>query len=351
MADYDSLISSLGSASNVLMGASSVALQNRLDRANRKENQRIRAENRDWALEDYERIKADNLSNYQMQRDDNIAFWNMENEYNSPDAQRRRLEEAGYNPQLALGDINTVSKAGDVNSASMAEAPGIDSNPQGAYQSPMRDYSSMSGMVSSAVQSYGAMQSIRGMQLDNDLKAETLPWSSKQRRNESEASNYLGRQAEISLILDEARVEYTNQLARYQSELSQLTASQKTATDQSVTESEARVTNLSSQTALNEQMSSESQSRQGEIATRIRFLNTQIATLQKDLQYVDDLKRTQINQQLANTKLSEKQTKVAGRQPSPYWTVDDGDDSTVGPKNSWDGFGQWLGGILHIGAH
>ncbi len=38
---------------------------------------------------------------------DNIAFWNMQNEYNHPSAQKARLEEAGLNPNLIYGTSPT----------------------------------------------------------------------------------------------------------------------------------------------------------------------------------------------------------------------------------------------------
>lgn len=162
---------------------------------NRKEIRRYRREDRANALADYE-----------MQKADNVAFWNMENEYNSPDAQRRRLEEAGYNPALALGDVNSVGEAGDVNSPDAARGATI-----APYEMPTNMFD---GMVSSAVKAASSMEAIRGQRLDNDLKSEALPWDAKKRRNESNATDYLERQAEISLTLDEARVEYTGQLTR-----------------------------------------------------------------------------------------------------------------------------------------
>lgn len=42
------------------------------------------------------------LSDYQF--DQNISMWNMQNEYNSPTAQRERLEAAGLNPALLYGN-------------------------------------------------------------------------------------------------------------------------------------------------------------------------------------------------------------------------------------------------------
>lgn len=40
---------------------------------------------------------------YERQKNDNIAFWNQQNAYNSPEAQMKRLKEAGLNPALMYG--------------------------------------------------------------------------------------------------------------------------------------------------------------------------------------------------------------------------------------------------------
>lgn len=46
---------------------------------------------------------------YQMQKQDEIDFWNMQNEYNSPENQRRLLLEAGINPDLQEGSVSFES--------------------------------------------------------------------------------------------------------------------------------------------------------------------------------------------------------------------------------------------------
>lgn len=43
---------------------------------------------------------------YQRQYHDNVNFWNMQNEYNSPQAQMQRFQEAGLNPHLIYGQGN-----------------------------------------------------------------------------------------------------------------------------------------------------------------------------------------------------------------------------------------------------
>lgn len=53
---------------------------------------------------------------YNREREDSIAFWNMQNEYNSPQAQMARLKEAGLNPMLVYGGSSggTAGTAGNI---------------------------------------------------------------------------------------------------------------------------------------------------------------------------------------------------------------------------------------------
>jgi len=45
---------------------------------------------------------------YNQQKADNLAFWNMQNEYNSPEQQMQRFTDAGLNPNLIYGQQNTA---------------------------------------------------------------------------------------------------------------------------------------------------------------------------------------------------------------------------------------------------
>lgn len=47
--------------------------------------------------------RASSISDQQRQNRYNVQFWNMQNEYNKPINQMRRLREAGVNPNLAFG--------------------------------------------------------------------------------------------------------------------------------------------------------------------------------------------------------------------------------------------------------
>lgn len=51
---------------------------------------------------------------YQQQKADNIAFWNMQNEYNSPEKQMERLKNAGLNPNMLYDKTGAVIPAGNV---------------------------------------------------------------------------------------------------------------------------------------------------------------------------------------------------------------------------------------------
>lgn len=56
---------------------------------------------------------------YQRQYDDNLALWNMTNEYNHPAAQMQRLKDAGLNPALVYGG----SSGGSAGQASEISSP------------------------------------------------------------------------------------------------------------------------------------------------------------------------------------------------------------------------------------
>lgn len=61
-----------------------------------------------------------NRKMYEKQRADALADWNMQNEYNSPAAQMKRLKEAGLNPNLVYGDGGATMAAPPIKSSDMA---------------------------------------------------------------------------------------------------------------------------------------------------------------------------------------------------------------------------------------
>lgn len=51
---------------------------------------------------------------YQRQWHDSVLFWNMQNSYNSPQAQMKRFQEAGLNPHLMYGGVGGSGNAGPI---------------------------------------------------------------------------------------------------------------------------------------------------------------------------------------------------------------------------------------------
>jgi hypothetical protein len=59
---------------------------------------------------------------YQQQKADNIQFWNMQNEYNSPTAQMARLKGAGLNPNMLYDKTGAVIPAQNINTPDVQSA-------------------------------------------------------------------------------------------------------------------------------------------------------------------------------------------------------------------------------------
>ena len=67
---------------------------------------------------------------YETQKQDNLDFWQMQNSYNSPEAQMARLKEANLNPHLAYGNGSVANTGGSISSPHFStpdqKAPQID---------------------------------------------------------------------------------------------------------------------------------------------------------------------------------------------------------------------------------
>jgi hypothetical protein len=59
---------------------------------------------------------------YQQQKADNITFWNMQNEYNSPQSQMQRLKSAGLNPNMLYDKTGAVIPAQNINTPDVQSA-------------------------------------------------------------------------------------------------------------------------------------------------------------------------------------------------------------------------------------
>ena len=101
-------------------------------------------------------------SMYDKQYNDNINFWKMQNEYNSPQAQMQRFEQAGLNRNLIYGQGNS----GNAGSISTPDVQPVQ------YRSP--DFSGVGNAASKIglYQDYQIKQAqLDGMKLDNESRA------------------------------------------------------------------------------------------------------------------------------------------------------------------------------------
>lgn len=101
----------------------------------------------DFTREMFDKTNAWNLEQWNREVSQQEAWRDYDNDYNSPTAQRKRLEAAGYNPLSAIpsatpsetGSVNSVSAAGG--SPSIASAPSL---PQ--LENPMAHFDPFGGM-------------------------------------------------------------------------------------------------------------------------------------------------------------------------------------------------------------
>ena len=85
-------------------------------------------------------VRETNAANLQIAQQNNAfneRMWNLQNEYNSPVAQRTRLEQAGINPYLMLDGSSTGNAQSSVtaDTSGTQVAPDVGSTIAGGYQS------------------------------------------------------------------------------------------------------------------------------------------------------------------------------------------------------------------------
>lgn len=117
---------------------------------------------------DRERARVENADNrryeyemYKKQKADAIEFWNMQNSYNSPEAQRQRLEAAGLNPALMYG-----AGSGGAGEASNIQAPSMNSTPLDTRNL----HTDLGGIGSMWYDTQLKSQSLDNLKKDADLK-------------------------------------------------------------------------------------------------------------------------------------------------------------------------------------
>lgn len=97
-------------------------------------------------------VRETNQMNYQIAQQNNAfneRMWNLQNEYNSPIAQRARLEAAGINPYLMLDGSSTgvAQSAPQADTSGTQVAPDVGSSIAGGYQSLGNSIASAAGQI------------------------------------------------------------------------------------------------------------------------------------------------------------------------------------------------------------
>lgn len=145
-------------------------------KGNRKHQNKINEENRDFTREMYERTFNDNLN-----------MWHMQNQYNNPLSQMQRFKEAGLNPNLIYGQGNTAEKiaSGQMTSGNAKSSPsnfdlssGLQAYNSFVSQSAQTDVLKEQGKVLQADANLKAIQGTKtllesdGLRIDNNTKSQ-----------------------------------------------------------------------------------------------------------------------------------------------------------------------------------
>ena len=102
------------------------------------------------------------------QNQQQIDFWNMNNKYNTPLAQRARLEQAGYNPDLMVSGSGNMVQSQMPTAASPGSAPNV-------------DYGSFSDNLRFAMQAQVMDAQVSKIEAENKLLAEQALNQTQQR--------------------------------------------------------------------------------------------------------------------------------------------------------------------------
>lgn len=115
------------------------------------------------------------------QNQQQIDFWKMNNEYNTPFNQRARLEQAGLNPDLMYGGSGNIGQSQMPSAASPGSAPNV-------------DYGSFSDNLRFAMQAQVMDAQVSKIEMENKLLAEqALSQASLRDLQSSQAADALAR--------------------------------------------------------------------------------------------------------------------------------------------------------------
>ena len=139
-----------------------------------------------------------NNQQYEKQRADNLEFWKIQNEYNSPYSQMLRYKEAGLNPLLMYGNTNTSTATLQGGTAPMTEKPEIKMNPMDLINNLMGVMSLMS-----------ISEDVKGKRIENEIKDKTK--NTEVEKKIQELINMRGQGLEIQEKINEIRLKNINQ--------------------------------------------------------------------------------------------------------------------------------------------
>lgn len=228
--------------------------------------------------------RATNRANARMNRENNEAnlrLWMLNNEYNTPANQRRRMEEAGFNPNLMYGSISPGNSASPSQSeASYNQAPQL---------------SDFGNAIGNAYQMYKQSQLMdkqieaqelinQGQDIKNKQEQKNLDWMEQRRLEEQRAANDVSKK-----IMSDIKVN-----------------------EQSLVESAARVKEIAARENLTlEQAATEVVNRS--------FLEASFQDRLEQIRLQNYLTRSEIAKANETIKLIAQQVLVAKAQEQSYW--------------------------------
>ena len=155
-------------------------------------------------------VRETNQMNYQIAQQNNAfneRMWNLQNEYNSPTAQRARLEAAGINPYLMLDGSSTgvAQSAPTADTSGTQVAPDLGSTIAGGYQS-------LGNTIASAA------SQIAQMAFQNDLQKANVAKTQADAQNSDLQNQYdaLRNQFAAAQFLADLRLkQYQGKISKY----------------------------------------------------------------------------------------------------------------------------------------
>lgn len=144
--------------------------------------------------------------------------WNMENAYNTPQAQAARLLAAGINPTLAMAGDGSIGQAGNIGGASQGVNGSVSGSP------------SLAGLPSARATEYASDQSLIGSGLETMRQAFI---DAAQKRNVDAESNLKEIDAQTRLVENLAKVRELRARANSEEEKAQYTRLEKEILDAS----------------------------------------------------------------------------------------------------------------------